>query len=82
MSTRTLLTAVRRLSQELIPPGAIVTVQRHGCEDEAALEARALDALGRRWRPGDMFIVVNVEGPCPQGPHAHDDRLSISPRIE
>jgi hypothetical protein len=81
MSLSTLRTQVKRLSQELIPPGAIVTVQRHGCEAEAALETSALDALGRRWRPGDLFIVVHVEGPCPQGPHAHDDRITISARI-
>jgi hypothetical protein len=79
MSARTMLTAVRRLAQELIPPGEIVVVQMHECQSEATCEAQGRAALGRPWRAGDLLVLISQQGPCRRGRHAHDTPVIISP---
>jgi hypothetical protein len=81
MSTSTLRTAVRRLTQELIPPGAIVTVRCHDCQRPADCEAQARRVLGRAWRRGDVCIVIMTEDDCDAGPHQHDDEVMIHHRV-
>jgi hypothetical protein len=82
MSTRTLLTAVRRLTQELIPPGEIVAVRMHECQRQADCEAQGRRALGREWRRGDVCIVIMTEDDCSPGPHQHRDEVLIHHRVD
>jgi len=80
MSTSSLRTQVRRLAQELIPPGELVIVLVHECEAEVSAKARGLAALGRPWRAGDMLVLISQQGPCSSSPHAHQEPVIISPR--
>jgi hypothetical protein len=73
MSAGRLLTRVERLAGQLSPQGQIVVLHPHRCQSEPVLEARAVQALGRPLRPGDVLVIMDREEACPVGPHAHED---------
>jgi hypothetical protein len=78
MSTTSLRTSVKRLSQAVLPRGEVVVTHAHPCQRADDLEAQALRALGRPWRPGDLLITIEMVEPCPdEGPHDHDDEVII-----
>jgi hypothetical protein len=81
MSVGRLLTRVERLAGQLTPQGQIIILHRHWCQLEPVLEARAVQALGRPFRPGDLLVIMEQEEACPVGPHAHEDAaIRLYPR--
>jgi hypothetical protein len=77
-----LLTRVQRVEGVLSPPGNIISIRIHACQPEALCIARAHAALGRPWRDRDVLVLISMQGPCPAGPHAHEEPVIVSPRNE
>lgn len=83
MRAGSLLTRVRRVEGVFSPRGELVVVQRHSCQTDADLEARASAALGRERRRGDLLITIEItEDPCPKRRHQHHDHVIVHPRVD
>jgi hypothetical protein len=71
---------VKKMEEQVTPPGSIMSLVRYECETDEDIERRVRQARGRAPLQGDIRLIVEVRHfglECPPGKHTHDDEVKV-----